>query len=154
MGSMAEWIVALGMYLIFMLAVVVAYYVVYALAHMKALNTLGYDKAWLAWIPFVNYYAYAEETSDNQETVNLFGTLSVPVVVYKFWWVGMIIIYFIPGVGAFLATVLRVVFLGTCYQKMYAKLECTSEQEQQAIGYISGFIPLVAVVKFLSGKYK
>lgn len=143
----------LGAYMVVVLVIVLAYYVVASLAHMKALKTLGYDKPWMAWIPFANYYAYAEAASDRQENVNLFGNLSVPSIVYKLWWIAWIVVSFIPAVGTILAYAVKIIFLGNCYVKMYAKLENTPEQDQQVIGYLSGFITLIAIVKFLIGKY-
>ena len=39
------------------------------------------------------------------------------------------------------------------YVKIYARLGGASEQEQQVIGYLSGFLQIIASVKFLAGKY-
>ena len=44
-----------------------------SLAHMKALNALGYDKAWIAWIPYGSYYGLADAVCENEEKVTLFG---------------------------------------------------------------------------------
>ena len=120
---------------------------------MKALKALGYSKAWMAWIPFVRLYAFADVAADNQENVHMFGSISVPAVLYKFWWVVWIVLPFVPFIGSLASTVVLVVFLGNCYVKMYARLEGTTEQEQQVIGYLSGFLPIIAIVKFLAGKY-
>ena len=143
----------LGAYMVVVVVIALAYYVVASLAHMKALKALGYDKPWMAWIPFANYYAYAEVAAGGQENVNLFSNLSVPAMVYKLWWIAMIVASFIPVIGNILTIVLRVLFLGNSYVKMYARLENTPEQDQQVIGYLSGFITLIAIVKFLAGKY-
>ena len=32
--------------------IVIACYVIFSVSHMKALKAMGYDKAWLAWIPY------------------------------------------------------------------------------------------------------
>lgn len=143
----------LGAYMVVVIVIALAYYVVASLAHMKALKALGYDKPWMAWIPFANFYAYADAVSGGQDNVNLFGNLSVPAMVYKLWWIGYLVASFIPAIGSILALVIMVVFLGNCYVKMYARLDNTAEQDQQVIGYLSGFIGLIAVVKFLIGKY-
>lgn len=153
---MSEWAVLLaflGAYLLVILVVLAVCYVLTSLAHMKALKALGYDKAWMAWIPFAQQYALADVAAGNQESVTLFGTLSVPAMLYKFWWVLWIICPFIPVIGTFATTALMIVFLGNCYVKIYARLDNTSEQEQQVIGYLSGFLVIIAVVKFLAGKY-
>ena len=143
----------LGAYMVVVLVIALAYYVVASLAHMKALKALGYDKPWMAWIPFANYYAYADSVTQGQESVTLFGNVTIPVMVYKLWWIASFVAPFIPVIGTLLSTVITVIFLGNCYVKMYARLENTPEQDQQVIGYLSGFLAIIAVVKFLVGKY-
>ena len=142
-----------GAYMVVVLVIAIACYVVFSLAHMKALKALGYDKPWMAWIPFANYYAYADSVTKGQDSVTLFGNVTIPVMVYKLWWIAIFVAPFIPVIGSLLLTVITVIFLGNCYVKMYARLENTPEQDQQVIGYLSGFLAIIAVVKFLAGKY-
>lgn len=142
-----------GAYMVVVLVIAIACYVVFSLAHMKALKALGYDKPWMAWIPFANYYAYADSVTKGQDSVTLFGNVTIPVMVYKLWWIASFVAPFIPVIGTLLSTVITVIFLGNCYVKMYARLENTPEQDQQVIGYLSGFLAIIAVVKFLVGKY-
>lgn len=106
-----------------------------------------------SWIPFGVWFACADSVTDGEEKVKLFGSIEIPAMLYKLWWIAAIIVWFIPTIGMLLAVVLRVVFLGNAYTKMYAKLDGNDVAETQAIGYISGFITLVATVKFLIGKY-
>ncbi|MCI8899930.1 MAG: hypothetical protein HFH76_04750 [Lachnospiraceae bacterium] len=153
MDNVALFLAVLGAYLAVFLVIGLVVYVLSSLAHMKALKALGYSKAWMAWIPFVRLYAFADVAADNQESVHMFGSISVPAVLYKFWWVVWIVLPFVPFIGSLASTVVLVVFLGNCYVKMYARLEGTTEQEQQVIGYLSGFLPIIAIVKFLAGKY-
>ncbi len=153
MDNVALFLAVLGAYLAVFLVIGLVVYVLSSLAHMKALKALGYSKAWMAWIPFVRLYAFADVAADNQESVHMFGLISVPAVLYKFWWVVWIVLPFVPFIGSLASTVVLVVFLGNCYVKMYARLEGTTEQEQQVIGYLSGFLPIIAIVKFLAGKY-
>ena len=91
---------------------------------MKVLGSLGYDKVWLAWIPYGVYYACADVVTGQDEKVKLFGSYEVPALV----------------------------FLGCTYAKMYARLENKQESETQAIGCVFGFIPIIAVVKFFMYK--
>lgn len=146
-------IAALGAYLVFVLIIAVVFYVLYAISHMKALKALGYDKPWMAWIPFANYYALADAALNGGDSMQLFGSLSIPAMVFKLWWVISFVVSFIPGVGNILNLVLRIICLGTCYIKMYARLEHKDEKDVQAIGYVSGFLPIIALCKFLAGKY-
>lgn len=151
---MKSVLVVLGAYIAFIVIVAIVAYVLYGISHMKALKALGYDKAWLAWIPFGNYYAMADSvTGDNEESVTLFGSVNVPVMVYKLWWIGLFIAPFIPVVGNLLSLALMIVFAGNAYVKMYATLENKTETETQVVGYLSGFITIIAIVKFLAGKY-
>lgn len=147
------WIAILGAYIVAIVVIGLIVYVLSSLAHMKALKALGYDKAWMAWIPFAQQYALADVAADNQQSVHLFGSISVPAVLYKFWWILWIVLPFVPIIGSLASTVVLVVFLGNCYVKIYARLDGTSEQEQQVIGYLSGFLSIIAIVKFLAGKY-
>ena len=66
------------------LVVAVACYVLYAVSHMKALKALGYKNAWLAWIPYGVFYACADAAAEGEgEKVKLFGSLELPVMVFK-----------------------------------------------------------------------
>ena len=123
------------------LVVMVACYVLYAVSHMKALKALGYKNAWLAWIPYGVFYACADAAAEGEGE--------------KLWWILPLALLFIPVNGTVenvITIVLNVVFLGCSYAKMYAKLEGKQESETQAIGCVSGLIPIIAVVKFLSYK--
>ncbi len=146
-------IAILGTYVLVALAILVGGYILTSIAHMKALKALGYDNAWMAWIPFAQQYALADVAAGNQETVMLFGSLSVPAMLYKFWWVLWIVLMFIPIVGRLASWAVLVVFRGNCYVKIYARLDGTSEQEQQVLGYLSGCFAIIAIVKFLASNY-
>lgn len=152
---------ALGAYLVFILLIAVVCYVVSSLAHMKALKAMGYSRAWMAWIPFAQQYALADAAAKGQENVALFGSVSVPAAVYKFWWAIMLAAQIIGAIVApisslmsLVAFALQIVFLGNCYVKIYAELDGTDEKDQQFIGYLSGFLVIIAVCKFLFGKYE
>ncbi len=149
----AALVAMLGAYLLFVLVIVVVCWVLYGISHMKALKAVGYDKAWMAWIPFANMWALAEVALDGDESMTLFGSLNIPAIAFKLWWAVGLVLSFIPTVGSLLNLVLTVICLGTCYIKMYAKLDGRDEKDVQALGYVSGFFPIIAVFKFLFGKY-
>ena len=108
------------------------------------------------WIPYGVFYACADAAAEGEgEKVKLFGSLELPAMVFKLWWILPVALLFIPVNGTVenvITIVLNVVFLGCSYAKMYAKLEGKQESETQAIGCVSGLIPIIAVVKFLSYK--
>lgn len=128
-------------------------YAIESMAHMKALKYLGYDKPWIAWIPLANYYGFADAVSYGQENVMMFGRFQIPAWLFKFWWVAKIVIAACnPNhhlLQTILSTALNIIFLGSIYAKMYAVLENRTERDTQIIGRISGFMPLIAVIKFL-----
>lgn len=134
------------------LIISIAFYVFQSAAHMKALQRLGYHSAWLAWIPYVQYYACADAVCDKQEQVFLFNKLSAPAWLLKFWWVLTFAVNWL-SVNAFIVTVLKlalqVFFLGAVYTKMYARLEYKAEEDTQVIGCISGLLPIIASIKFI-----
>ena len=56
-------LLGLGIGLMFVgILVGILYYVAFSWSHMKALKALGYDKAWLAWIPFGVLFACSDAT--------------------------------------------------------------------------------------------
>lgn len=154
-----EMLLGFGMGIIILSLVVgIVFYVLTSLGHMKALQALGYDKAWLAWIPFGVYFGCADAVYGNDEKVMLFGKFEIPAIIFKLWWIIPIVIFFLPVEGILLSllslldTVVRVVFLGYTYTKMYARIDGKTEQDSQVLGLLSGFIPLIAAVKFLTIK--
>lgn len=153
---MRESMVVLGVFwgtMIFVFLFMAIFYVLYGVSHMKALKALGYNRPWMAWIPFANYWALAEAALDGEESINFFNSLSVPATLFKLWWLISYGASFIPGVGAVLNIAMQVICLGTCYVKVYARLDGTTEEAAQALGYVSGFFPIIATFKFLLGHY-
>ena len=136
------------------IVIAIVVYVLSSVAHMKALKALGYANAWLAWIPVAWQYALADAASEGRENVPLFGNTTVPAMMYKLWWIALFVLPFVPVIGPLASVVIRVMFLGNCYMKIFARLDRTDENSQKVIGYVSGFLPIIAVVKFLAGKYR
>lgn len=129
----------------------IAVYVLYGISHMKALKAMGYDKAWAAWIPFFNSYALADCIPETQGDVNMFG-LAIPGKVFKFWWIVSFAIYYVPVVGGILSIVVTILCAGFCYTSIYSILENKSKDEVKVVGYLSGWINIIASVKFLTYK--
>lgn len=138
--------------LLFCGVLVVAVYVLYGISHMKALKALGYDKAWLAWIPYACNFACADAVSGDEEKVKLFDSIEIPAIIFKLWWVVPLALVFIPlntTVESIINFALNIVFLGCTYAKMYARLDNKAEKDEQVLGCVSGFLPIIAVFKFL-----
>ncbi len=139
--------------IIFSFLIGAIFYVLCGISHSKALKALGYDKPWMAWIPFANFWALAEVALDGEENILFFDSLRVPAMLFKLWWLVAYAVALIPGVGGLLNLVLQIICLGACYTKMYARLDGKTEDETKGIGYVSGFLPIIAVFKFLMGHY-
>lgn len=140
---------------LFLVAVLVVFYVLYGISHMKALKYLGcWDKAWMAWLPpLFSYYALADAALDGEGSMQLSDSFSIPALAFKLWYLIALAVSFIPSVGFILNLVITIICLGTCYTKIYARLEQRDERDVKAIGYVSGLLPIIAVCKFLAGKY-
>lgn len=142
--------------IIFAVILVVAVYVLYAISHMKALKALGYKNAWLAWIPYGVWFACADSVCDEgNDKVTLFGSLELPAIVFKLWWIVPLALIFIPlnsTVENVINIALNVIFLGCTYAKMFARLDGKTEKDEQVLGCVSGWIQIIAVVKFLAHK--
>ena len=135
--------------------IIIAWYVLCSYAHMKALKALGYDKAWLAWIPYGCTFACADAAAKDEDPVELFGSFTVPALLFKLWWILLLVLGFLPFPGWLsnvLSIALNIVFMGSIYAKMFAELDGKTESEEQVLGCVSGFLPIVAVFKFLCMK--
>ena len=153
--SYANAIIGLGVGIAAVILIIaIACYVIFSYAHMKALKALGYDKAWLAWIPFACTFGCADAVAKDEDLVDMFGSFSVPAFVFKLWWIVPLVVAlpFVPfpgGLGRLLTFALNIVFLGSIYAKMFAALDGKTESEEQVLGCVSGALPIVAVFKFL-----
>lgn len=136
------------------LSVALICYVLYSFSHMKALKALGYNKPWLAWFaPLGLYWALAAVSLDLDGEYNMeVLSFEVPGIVFKLWYLIAVAVSIIPLAGAILSIILTVICAGTCYIKIYAKLDQRDESEVQVLGYLSALFPVIAVFKFLTGK--
>ena len=55
------------MLMLVVLVIVLAIYVLFSYAHMKALKAMGYDKARLAWIPYGCTFACADAAAKDED---------------------------------------------------------------------------------------
>ena len=142
--SYANAIIGLGVGIAAVILIIaIACYVIFSYAHMKALKALGYDKA------------CADAAAKDEDPVELFGSFTVPALLFKLWWILLLVLGFLPFPGWLsnvLNIALNIVFMGSIYAKMFAELDGKTESEEQVLGCVSGFLPIVAVFKFLCMK--
>jgi hypothetical protein len=151
-GKLMVYLALLGAYALVTIIVVIAVYVVLSLGFYKALKRLGYANAWMGWVPVANLYALADVAADGQDNINVIGTVTIPAMLYKFWWAIVFVANFVPAIGSILAIAIQVICFGNIFIRLFARMSYTSQQEQQVIGYISGLLPIVGAIKFLATK--
>jgi hypothetical protein len=142
----------LGTYALFSLIILLAVYVVTALGYYTALKKLGYQNAWLGWIPIANLYALADAAANGEQEINIIGTIKIPAILYKFWWAVMWVCAFIPMIGTIASIAVKVIVFGHIFIRLFARLTYTSEKDQQVMGYVSAFFPIVGAIRFLTLK--
>lgn len=121
-------------------------YIVGALAVWRVLKMLGYDKAWLAWIPFGRYYALAEATMEKD--VYLPFNITLAMDVFKWWWLIPILSSAIP----IISIAVTVICFGWTLKKIYAMCEGVSPDQVSTIAYISAYIQIIMWIKFFTYK--
>lgn len=145
-----------GSLIVLALFVVIAIvcYVLWSIGCYRVLQRLGWQHPWMAWVPVLSHIALglACNTDDNK-TMNLFG-LEIPTIVYALWIVIYFVVTRIPSVGSILGLLVQIVLSGRLYQYIYAKIEGKPESETAILGYLSGWIGIIPVIKFLGYKDK
>ena len=127
----------------------IALYVLYGFSHMKALKMMGYQNAWAAWIPFYKSYALADCIPETKGEVKM-ASLSIPGDLFKFWWILSFLVGFIPGIGTLASIAINIFCGGFCYTSIYSILERKPKNEVETIGYLSGWLNIIASFKFLA----
>lgn len=138
--------------LVVLLAVGIVFYVLRSIGCMRVLKALGWQAPWMAWIPVLSHIALglAINTDDNK-SMKLFG-LDIPTVVYAFWIVIYMIATRIPSVGGLIGLIVMIALSGRIYQNIYSRIEGKPESETMIIGFLSGWLGIIPMIKFLCYK--
>ena len=139
-----------GFMIIAILAIVIAVYVITSLAIVRVLRICGYDKVWMAWIPYAQYWALGEVACGVKPALDIFGLVDIPKIVYQLWWVVTLAVsWLLPSTPAFwINLIIQIVMLGTVYKNIYARVEGKDPSECNVIGYVSGWLTIISIVKF------
>lgn len=151
MGNLEAFLGALGAVLFVFVIFGIAIWCLWGYACMKVLKALDYTNPWMAWIPFLNTFALANCTADEDGNTKI-GNWKLPTIVFSFWFVAGWILSYVPSVGSLLNLLLQVACMGTCFSYIYSMCENKEEKDVTTIAVVSGFVPIVALVKFLSYK--
>ena len=130
------------------------FYVIGAIAISKALKAVEYKYPWFAWFPVLNIFALSDAAFDNDEDAKniLFNKVSIPKEIAKFWFILYVVLMAIPKVGSYLAMIVMILVMGPAYALLYAKIEQKTLEDTRVLGYVSAFIPIIPVFKWLGIK--
>lgn len=136
---------------------IAAYYIFTSAANARALRMAGYNKAWLAWVPYLRYFAIADATKEEGPSTKIYGRWNVYNALYTLWFALLLVVQildegitdFIPAtLGTILDIIIMGVFLGGAYAKLLSKISGKPERECYTFGIWSGVFPIVAAVRF------
>ena len=138
----------IAIYLI-MLLIALIVWLVSCMAHYKMFKMMNYQYPIAAWIPYWRSYALADVVVGKEKQIIVFG-LKVPATLFKLYWlVSFALALVIPGIGSIISFILTSLCVGICYGRIYSVLEKEPIEDCLVLGIVSGFIRIIAVIKFL-----
>lgn len=150
MENLSALFATFGLAIAICLAFVVVIYVLYCKAWSKILKMYGYENTWMAWIPYLQYYALADAAFKNKEKVKFFPW-EMSAFVFKFWWVVALINVFWPSnIMSYAVVIAQTLALGTVFAHIFAKAEDKTYDETKFFALVAGFFPIIAMIKFFS----
>ena len=133
----------------------IAYYIWQSLEFYWLFKMCSYNNAWMAWIPILRYYALAEVTGDGMGQTRLYLiNTDISTDIFRFWPILTLVVSRINGVGGILELFLTILCLGTSFTTVYSKFENRSPDEVKVLGYLSGWIPLIGIIKLTQYKHR
>ncbi len=133
------------------LVICIAVYILYCIAWKRVLKMYGYKNTWMAWIPFLQYYALADAAIGKKDKVKFLCWDMTPFI-FKYWIVLPVIqFFFINNIFlSYAVLIAQIVCLGTVFAYIYADAEEENYDKTKFMGLVSGAFCIVAMVKFLS----
>lgn len=112
------------MVLIISLALVVALvlYLICSITNYLALKRVGYDKAYLAFIPFANMWALTQVCYSQDGYIEIFGK-KINKTWFDFYWAIMLAVSGIPYIGSIVVLLLRFFGMGKCMEDLYTRMD-------------------------------
>lgn len=129
-----------------------ALYVLNSYSLYTILKAVGYEMAWLAWIPFCEYFAITMAFNYKDEpNISIFG-ISIPRQIAGFarliiTVINVVLPNSIPFVAQILA-ILAILINGNILCEMFDVCEDSEPGKNLGISIISALIPLVQIVMF------
>lgn len=130
--------------LVVMLLVCGVAYFIGGLAYYRMFKLCGHDRPWAAWVPIYNIIVMCECCASDE--VDLIGPIKIPMNIFKFWWVALVVACFIPFLNILLVLAIYVLSMGWIFQHMLASARGTLPEEELINGYLCATNPLLALI--------
>lgn len=123
-------------------------YVLNSYALYMTLKAVGYELAWLAWVPFCQYFAITMAFNyKDEQNISIFG-ISIPRPVAGFAsLIGMVLGSFIPFIGSILP-ILALLINGNILAEMFDVCEDSEPGKNIGMGIVSALIIFVQIFMF------
>ena len=152
MGEYAVF-AALGGFFLFLILILIALYLVDAIARYKYLKVRNYTNAWMGFIPVANIYACVEATYGPVNFINLYGWRA-PATLIKLWGLVTYALTFvcnqIPYVGGVLSLVITVINVAVLVQIFMDMMERLDDPQTTGFAILANIISIIASVKLLT----
>lgn len=138
----------LGIIIILIIIVVaIAFYVANAYPLYMILKSVGYDMAWLAWIPFCQYFAITMAFNYKKDSnITIFG-IQIPRPVAGFASLIALVLSKIPVIGPVLS-ILALLVNAFILCEMFDVCENTEPEKNMGMAVISALIIFVQIFTF------
>ncbi len=147
-----------GVFIVVML-IVLALYLIGAIARYRYLKIRSYENAWMAFIPIANIWAIVEATYGRREKVNIYGW-DAPIIVLKLWpivsYALAIIINVIPVLGSVLSLILYVLNIAVMAMIFRDMMEVLDRPQEMVTAVIAVIFHIVSDIMILgaTGKFR
>lgn len=153
--SEQAWNIIIGLGIIGIVVIILAavtslaIYVLNSYSLYMILKSVDYDLAWLAWIPFCQYFAITMAFNRNNEpNINLFGLLQIPRPVAGFAsLIGTALGRIIPFIG-WVFPILALLINGVILCEMFDICDDKEPGTNMGLGIISSLIVFVQIYEF------
>lgn len=140
---MAALLGILGGMVIFAFALAIVVYIVVAIATKRVLDYYGHTYPWLAFIPYANLIALTQcMRTDEAGNIMIFGK-ELKKDIFQWWPLALLVCSFIPKIGTLLVLAINIIAGAHVYKDL---LSAESNEDETALGWVCGVIPIVWVV--------